>query len=39
MAWIRLYGLYFKFQCYNFYLQQRGYIILAVLSELDQTIF
>lgn len=39
MVWIRLYGVYFKFQCYNFYLQQGGYIILTVLSELDQTIF
>jgi len=39
MVWVRLYDVYFKFQRYNFYIQKGVYIILTILTELDQSIF
>lgn len=39
MVWVRLCDVYFKFQCYNFYIQQGDYIILTILTRVKSDNF
>lgn len=39
MVWVRLCDVYFKFHCYNFYIQQGGYIILTILTRVKSDNF
>lgn len=32
MVWTKFHGVYFKFQCHNFYFRQGCYIILTILT-------